>query len=435
MAKKINLKILIGALITFFISFFLRIYRINVIPANINPDACDAIWTYLRFKHRSDFYLFDLNWNGAPALNTYIIGLAWELYYRTVTGLRLPMVILSSLTVSFAFIYFYLLTKKIWLSFIVSLLLATNPLFLNFSRDGWENIFNSLYLTLILIGYYLFSNKKYLHQAISLIIIGVILGFYGYHPGKFYLLAVLISMLIIKLPQNISRLKLFLITMIIVVIFIGPQLIFMVTQSLKSFGRIYAVSIFQSSEWLSILIKNIINNIRGFIFFDIDVFQGYLNQRYLPLTTSFINIVLLPFYLIGLGYALIKIPEIIIIFIIILFPVQIFSLGSPDGARAVHSLPLFFTFIILGINFFINLIQQKNLSRLIYIIITVCFSFLIWFNIKTYFNWITNERTLKARRPAIKNEDIFLWSSSLESVIKKGGFGFNVGEWEKMIKK
>lgn len=425
-----------SAVLIFITAFLARVISIESIPANINPDAADTLQTYIRFKYNPHSSLFGFNWNGAPALNTYVIGFFWELFSKSILGLRFASVLFGSLLIVSSFVLFYALTKKLILSFLLSLSLSSNPWLLNFSRDAWENVFNGLFLNLILIGLLMYFNRKKYIAGIILMIIGSALGFYGYHPGKFFIMAVLFSIFIgafalKKWGQNL--LSIFIIAGIFLII-TSPQIVSTIKNKEKAFDRINNVSVLGKKSLFEEINKNVWNNFKGFILFDNTVFakNSVLNIRYLPLDRSLINISLMPFYLIGLIIAVRKFPYFAFTFLIILFPVEILSTGTPDAARGIHTISLMYVFILLGINYCLRLgknkLQYSFLNTLI-ILIVISTSIV---DLHDYFNWANKETTLNARRPAVKTSDYILWLSTLEDQVKQGRQGFNVGIWESM---
>lgn len=425
--------IIISALCIFIISIITRIIFIESIPANINPDAADTLQTYIQFKYNHNSSFFGFNWNGAPAFNAYIVGYSWELFGESIMGLRFASAFFSSLMITFSFIIFYILTKRLIISFFISLSLAFNPWLLNFSRDGWENVFNGLFLNLIILGLISYFQFKKLKLGIILTSLGCILGFYGYHPGKFFIFSVIFCLLIdIFISKTWKRnfLSIILISLIFL-IFTFPQIYATIRYQQKAFDRIQTVSILKKENSLEEAFKNTKNNIQGFILFDISAFEksGSLNARYLPLNRPPIDIFLLPFYLFGLILCFKKYPYLFFTFIMVLFPVQILSTNTPDGARAIHAISLMYLFIMLGINKFLALLKgyNPNLAVGIISILLICSSLI---DLRSYFTWISNNSTLQARRPAVRNSEYSLWESSLENEIKQKKWGFTVGTWE-----
>jgi hypothetical protein len=429
-------KIMLLFFLSFCISFALRLFYLDSIPGNINPDSADTLQRYLQFKYQGGG-LFGFNWNGAPAFNTYLIGFTWDLFGQSVFGLRIASAFISSLAVATTFFLGYLLTKRPLISFLVALSLSCNPWFLNFSRDGWENVFNSLFLILVVTGLYLYVHREKHNIGIVLVTLGSALGFYGYHPGKFFILSILlvftIDVFIYKIYTNSKgRIVRPVIIVSAFLILTFPQALSTIEHGDQALGRIKAVSIFNQADPLEEIKNSIWRNIKGFIFFDKTTFTGYLNARYLPTDHSPIIILLLPFFLSGLIVALKKYPYLLLTFFIVLFLPQIFSQTTPDGARAVHIVPLMYTFILLGIVYAHKIIKNIRMQSLYRIVIPIILVVTAYSGVSTYFHWITSSATLNARRPAVRREDYSSWIYQLQENIRQGQWGFNVGQWEIM---
>lgn len=432
-----NKKIIFLIIIVFLISYLLRVILIDSIPQNINPDEADTLRTFLTARHTNNPSFFSFNWNGAPAINAYLIGFFWELFHRSIFGLRFASILISSLSVVLFFILSYKLVKRIELSFVLSLALASNPWFLNFSRSGWENIFNSFSLLIIFVGFYFLYQKNKLKTAIVLLVLGSVLGFYFYHPGKLFLP---ITMLILFTLMNLKRFKIHVFTFIIFAFIslslIIPQLLNISSRNNSSLSRITNVSILNQPNSFKLFQNNFKRNITGFLFFNKNEFDVGLNARYIPLNSNPINPFLTIFYLVGLLVALIEYPYYFMFYIFTLLPIELLSLGTPDAARAVHIAPVIFIFILLGIDFFLRKIKKyylcfyKNTNLIIFLLIVI----IIFVQTSTYFSWITKQSTLAGREPAIWKQEYNTWLNYLEKSLILNRVGFTVDEWKKLKK-
>lgn len=420
-------------LLVFFSSLILRSIWLDSLPYNLNPDEADNLTTYLLAKHTNNPSLLGFNWNGAPAINIYLIGFFWELFGKSFFGLRFLSALLSSLSILVFFVLSRKVTKNPALAFIFSLSLATNPWFLNFSRSGWENVFNALTLMIIFLGFYFLYLKQSFKMALFLLILGSVASFYFYHPGKLFFPAVVLILLIIP---NLKKLKAHLFTFflffLISFLLILPQLKSMLTQPVKSFDRLQAVSIWKKPNSSQLFKNNLKRNLDGFLFFKRASFIDHLNLRYIPLNSNPLQPFLIPFYLTGLGVASIKYPYLLIFYLIVLLPVQIFSLDTPNAARAVHVVGAIYFFTLLGANFLLRKLSSlKPLSCqsvfFIFIFLTLIISLS---DAKIYYQWISSAQTLKAREPAIWKNEYQAWLLTLEESIKSQGVGFNVSEWK-----
>lgn len=433
MKNLLKRKIALIAVLVFLVSFIFRLYKINEIPSVINSDTADTLQTYLKFETDNKNHLFEFNWNGSPAVNTYIIGLSWDLFGRSPFGYRLPAIFFSSLAVTSSFLIFYFLSKNLFFSFIISLSLSANPVFFNFSREGWENIFNAFFINLLVIGFWLLFKKKRELYGTLFIAVGSILGFYSYHPGKIFLITSLIILSIyFILNKSFKPLAL---TILLFFLYVNPQIISIYKNNIKAFDRIKSVSILSRNSPAYEISKNFAKNIKAFIFLDSGSLQGvsYLNERYIPPNYSVVNKGLLLFYLTGIAIAIFNESYLFFIFLFTLFPVEIFSLDTPDISRGIHILPVMYSFICLGISEIHKLIKSRKIKKLYYLIISTIVLIVFVFDLKIYYQWIGSESTIKSREPFIRIKEFKSWSNMLENNLQNDQGGFNVGEWNSRL--
>ena len=327
-----------------------------------------------------------------------------------------------------------MITKSRWLSFFFAISLSVNPWLLNFSRDPWENVFNSLFVNILLLGIILLKDYRLQKTGICILIAGVVLGFYGYHPGKLFIISLLFFFFVESPLLNSWKKHIAISTFVLLgfLLLILPQAIFTFKNLNKSFDRIQNVSIFKSEKPLEEVKLNIYRNTRFFLILDHTAFvNNYLNKRYLPLNYPIINNLLIPFYLIGIIISLRKHRYLLIIYLTLLFVPQLFSKETPDGARAIHTITLIYIFIFLGLT---RVVSFTKKSKFVFMYIVILILLIGSIDVYTYFSWISNPTTLEARKPAVSINEFSLWHSTLEKNIKNGKAGFSVDEWGKMSK-
>lgn len=457
----------------FVLALLLRLVQLDSVPANLNPDEADTLTTYLVAKQTGFPTLLGFNWNGAPALNTYVIGAAWELSGRTLGGLRLPSALISALSCSLFFVLLALAFRRITVAVGLSLLLMTNPWFLNFSRSGWENIWNSLALLLIVLGFYLLyerraaqpeqphSQPKPLSQTVvplSLLMAGAVMGFYFYHPGKLFLPAVFLLLLVGQFtPAYRIAPRALAFFVVITGLLILPQLAPLVCTNIATqlqlpilqkslaqpcqtvneewlhlaraedlplriqpdgWHRISRVSVLTQEEPWARLQASTSKNVVGFLRFARADFDAPLNSRYLPAAGRPLASILALLYLMGLGVVAVRYPYLLLFYLWVLLPVQILSINTPDAARAVHVLPLLFFFMAAALDLLLDLGQQYGrrlqmlapwLTGIMIVIVGVMALNQTW----VYWEWIQSPAALEAREPAITEEEYSEWLQSL----------------------
>ncbi len=434
MLKVLSLIILAG------ITILVRAVKMGSIPGNLNPDEVDTLRTFIEFTYHQNPKITGYNWNGAPFLNAYLIGSFWLASGKTYAGIKIISIIFSTLTVLAFYLYSKNITKNNILRLLGSLLLATDPWFLNFSRSGWENIFNAFALMLILIGLEKLKKNKPSLIPLLLLSIGSVLGFYFYHPGKFFIPIIFIFIVFNFFKKTIKiNLFHFLVFIIFTGILILPQLISATSPNgqLQPFGRIKNVSVLHYSDSKKELAKNVKKNVLGFLFFKKEDFNGGLNSRYVPLDSNIIYHLLVPFYLLGLIISLKKHKKLLAFYLLALLPIQIFSRDTPNAARAVHIVPAIYAFILIGINWITNKISQFSnkpfiLKFFLPLLISAFLGSICLINTRKYFSWIQNEKTLRAREPAIWKEEYYEWLSATKKAVEGRGASFSVQKWKKM---
>ena len=113
-----------------------------------------------------------------------------------------------------------------------------------------------------------------------------------------------------------------------------------------------------------------------------------------------------------------------------LFPVQVFSTGTPDAARAVGTAPFFFLFVGLGIDWLFSLRLGRLLPvRAFAVLLLVAVACV---NVSGYFRWMDQPSTRAARQPAVEIAEFQVWQQLQTAEAIAGRRGFNVGEWHAM---
>jgi hypothetical protein len=438
--------------LVFAIAWLLRIAWLDTVPANLNPDEGDNLRTYLFAIHTGSPGFFEFNWNGAPAFNTYLMGWAWELASRSVVGLRTMSALFSSVACALFFLFVYQLTRSTPLAFGSSLLLATNPWFLNFSRSGWENSWNAVALLLIMLGFYYLYERRERTWALALLIIGSVLGFYFYHPGKLFAVAVTLILLLgqllaaYRIPFKliglyVATVGLLILPQLYAVVCTGPEDLVsslpLVSRLecrnapssrpyLRNDGwhRVETVSVFNQPEPEAVLGENIVRNVRGFLRFYREDFPGGLNRRYLPTDANPIPLALVVFYIAGLGIAALRFPYLFLFYLLVLLPVQVLSVNTPDAARSVHVVPLIFAFIGLSVHMAFKIGRSyvdRRYLRPVHALIVTLMIVGAAHQFSVYWQWINSTHALSAREPAIERTEYSSWMTDLEAEIKSIG--------------
>ncbi len=433
--------------ILFVTAFVMRISYLGIMPANLNPDEADTLHKYMQVMYSpgiGNLSIVGINWNGAPLVNVFLIGGSWELFGRSIFGLRFPSAVLTSLTVVCMYWVIWKRTRSVIWALLIATAFSVNPWFLNFSRSGWENAWNTLYLAIMIIGYELVDTRRRL--GFGLIVLGAVLGFYGYHPGKLYLIPMIVAFISVKWgkKKEVYMLRAIAIGVISYVILISPQIFTSLLHPYDTTDRIRDVSIFHESDAWSYFLNSSIKNIRGLFLWDPAMTYVGLNSRYLPQGVGFINLLLLPLFLVGFVTTLIgrrKERWYVWTLLIVLLPVQLLSRETPNAARGVHAVGFYYLFIAMGgswlWSYFTHLVRhtRPRVVVLVPVMLSTVVIFVIFQDSFIYNIWISNKTTLAAREPAVTLEEYPVWRDTLLQSISHSGRGFNVDAWKSMQKK
>jgi hypothetical protein len=446
--------------VVFVIALLLRVVRLDSGSANLNPDETDNLITYLLAKYTGFPTPVGFNWNGAPALNAYLIGWGWELSGQSMDGVRTTTAFLTAASCSLFFFLFYLVSQKRALAAGLTLLLTTNPWFLNFSRSGWENGWNTLTVLLIVLGFYELHERKKTRRAICLLIIGAVAGFYFYHPGKLFGAAVFVLLLLgqfvpayrvspkvvgifalgfglLILPQlgpllctNIAvhhQLPFVQKVLVPPCAIINQELLLMpqdkklpIKIQKDGWHRVNKVSVLAQEEPFQLLQESIKKNLRGFLRFAREDFSAPLNKRYIPAESPPLPPLLAALYIVGLVVATMKFPYIALFYLLVLLPVEVMSMRTPDAARAVHIVPLIFFFAGVSTNGILEISKRysQTLLRVLYPLMMGGIIVLATHQGLIYWRWIHSPEVLKAREPAIAGWQYRGWLQTITERIQ-----------------
>jgi hypothetical protein len=425
---KVDRKVVFQAIALAAAAFLMLCFKISAVPGNLNPDAADTLQSFMLHKHRSHWFAFYLNWNGCSAINSFLLGSAWKLSGYSVFGIRiLPAMAAAA---SGGMLYFLLVSFGTLRSLALasSMLLLSSPAFLNFARDGWENIFVAPGVLLTIEGMrrYKCAGPGGMRAGLALLLAGCLVGVYGYHPGKLLLAAPLLTALedvsLKQMKPWVIRWALF---MILLALFSAPFVFACWSDPHAAFDRIRTVSILSHRNPVSDFAWNMLRAIRGCLLLETGMFG---NDRYSPQWQSLLPQVLFPFVLVGMASQARKYGMITLFGLIVVLATQALSEGTPDAARGVHALPILALWIGLGAEQ-----VRRQLVRVCKLAafgpLEVLLGILVIKDVLLYVGWIQLPATLRARQPAVELSEIQVWGEEQRKEIDAGRFGFNVGDW------
>ena len=163
---------------------------------------------------------------------------------------------------------------------------------------------------------------------------------------------------------------------------------------------------------LEIIAEQTWDNVRGFILLDPSASHVGLNARYIPGSQSFIDRLTGVLFWLGLIVSLVRWRRTLfwwVFFVVMLFPSQILSDGTPDGARAIGAAPIFYLFVALGVHWLFELPFSKwwwfrgaavaSLAVIAYL------------SVLLVFQWMSEPETAAARQPAVEVSDFEVWQA------------------------
>jgi hypothetical protein len=431
------------------ISLILRLYQIDSIPTNITGDESWDLGNIYRIIFDNKISPLTFLGDGANsaiifypvAILIKIFGLSYSVFF-----LRLNIIFYSILSL----IVFYFILKKYssaFISFLVTLMLSANYIFLNFSRTAWVNmliVFSSLSLI-----YFLekaINEKKYIYYLIAGIFGG--LGFYVYHFGKIFFAVALTYLLIKIILEKINKdiIKgtiIFLISSVLVLIpfffsISNDQGKSILTRPSSTFAFSKNNLESQSNTSNKLITHQLINTFKGFVLLDGSVMsEGIENSRYTPYRISPVNIFIQILFITGLIFIFIKKKFLIwwvLIFYILL--TQVLTVFPPNYARGLLFIPIIYFVIGLFIFWLIKIFKEKTYisTNTMYFIFTVFTTFIIFIDINTYFSWMKKSYEYNARQPAIDYVEFPKWQEYQIKIINEGGFPVTNYTWYEIRK-
>lgn len=434
--------------IILFLSFLIRIFKLNFIPANITGDETVYILDIYKILFTSKNYLFSLMSDGSVAgivfypasflVNTLSLT-------NTVLGLRLSSVIFSTL----ALIPFYFLLKNktsVFISFFLTLLLSVNYVYLNFSRTGWPNTQTLFWgLGTMLLLEKAERGKKLFWYIISGIFAGVTL--YGYQYGRIFVLCIILYLLAKNISGDtlkLKHIKKFMIFLILIFVTFSPFLLNIFNNSESFFTRTKAVYVYNQNNISGnktsgdIFQEQVALALEGFIFLDGKVMSnGIENQRYLPLYTPPVNIVIKIIFISGLVYVIVFRRNLYFwwpVFISVLIT-QLLTGYPPNFARGLFYIPfIYFTsglFLYwVWIKFAESKLLQNSVPKSLLILLFIITSCLLYmYDLNKYFMWMQEKTVYSARQPAIDYWEFSAWQDYQITRIKNNQYPITNYEW------
>ncbi|MDA8216606.1 MAG: glycosyltransferase family 39 protein, partial [Dehalococcoidales bacterium] len=341
-------------------ALLIRLAFLDVVPPNVTADEADNLQFALRVLEGKDPALFGLDWKPAPAFSVHLLAWFVQVFGPTAVGLRMPSVLLSALTL----VPFYYLarqhTKRVSAA-AASLLLATSPWFLHFSRSGWENVqvafYGAMAAWMLSLALRRERNAFYFYAATGSF---AALGLYGYFAGRLIVVA-LVAFLPFALWFHRDQARQILLGYALLgtvcLVTFAPQLRTTLDSWDAFTARTQVVSIFNAqlpyegaNSSFDLLRLQISKTVRAFAFLDGAVLNA---PRYAPVGRPIFDPLTALAYVGGLLFGLLYWRQYVLWWVVFLIPLvatQVFSTGTPDMARAVGAAPFMYLFVALGLD-------------------------------------------------------------------------------------
>ena len=433
-----------GALIAVVVlALVLRLASLTTIPPNVLADEADNLQVIYHIMADTGPGFFGVDWAQSPAFSMYMASWFMEVFGETIAGMRMASVVLSTLSLP----VFYFVARQNELSrpaaLGATLLLATSLWYLHFSRTGWYNIHVALYALLAVLAATaaIRRGNLALYAAAGLF---AALGLYGYPGGRLIVVALAAYLPIAAVLHREDLRRLLtgyaLMGAVALVLFL-PHLNFAVDNWEGYNTRTKAVYILNEENRVQFGDKNAVEimaeqtwrNVKGFIILDSGASYVGLNARYIPGGHGFLDRLTAALFWLGMAVSILRWRQTLlwwVFFVMMLFPVQVLSNATPDGARAVVAAPFFYLFVALALDWLIGL--RFGHRWLIGSAAAVAVAVIAYMNVSGYVDWMEQPETAGARQPAIEVADFERWQTLQKIEAEAGRSGFNVSEWLEM---
>lgn len=415
-----------------------RLIFLDRVPANVMPDEADNLRDVVWILAGKGPEFIGLDWTQLPALNAHLMAAFVRVFGLTVVGMRMVVVFTSTL----ALVPFYLLVRRISASgpaLMATLMFSTSLWYLNFSRTAWPNIHVVLFglLATWLVVEAAERGRWFLWGLAG---VAASLLLYGYYAGRATFAALLLCMAVLVADSRGRRVAVA--TGAVGALVVALLLFFPMWQKLSenweySNTRMESVFIFhQDPPYLGerdparLVVLQAERTLRGFLLLDGSLFQ---TPRYTPAGSPPVDYVTGALFLGGLilGLRLFRASSLwYILFFLPLLATQLFSINTPDTARAIVVVPAIYAFVAVALDYLWRGASRLRMSWLVPVACVLIAAFNIWW----YFDWSAAPATALARQPAVEYGEFDRWLAEQRGRAERGEPGFTVTEWHEIRK-
>ena len=421
----------------------LRLVSLANIPPNLSADEADNLQVIIQIMAGNGPGFFGIDWTQAPAFNIYLDSWFMGVFGDSLVGLRMASVVLTTLSLPI----FYLVARQYDLdktaALGATLLLATGLWYLHFSRNGWYNVNVALYAILAILTATAAIRRGSLPFYAAAGVMAA-LGLYGHPSGRAIILALIayLPFALLLHGENRKRLLIGYAIMLSTAFLLFLPHLSEVSDDWDGYNtRVAATYVlneqnraqFGDKSTAQIVAEQTWNNIKGFILLDPGASYVGINARYIPGGHGFLDRFTAVLLWLGMLVSVLRWRHTLlwwVFFLVMLFPTQILSNATPDGARAIGAAPLFYLFVAIALHWLLGLKFGKRswfrgaaAAGLLAIVVL---------NISSYFDWMRQPEAAYARQPAVEAADFKVWRDLQKAEAEVGLPGFNVGQWLEM---
>lgn len=414
-----NRKIFIQLFLITLLAAILRLWQLGHVPSSPDWDEASLGYNAYSLLHtgRDEYGNFlpvvlrsfeDYK----PALYAYLAVSAIALFDLTVFAIRLPSALLGIATVVITFFLVYELTKKESIALVSSLLLAISPWHIQFSRVAFEA---NIGLACIVFGVFCFLKGLKKPMLLSLAACFFALSIYAYQSEKVFTPLLVFALVIIYRKELLRISKRYLISAVIIGIFILFPMVFYLITNKQAFSRAQGVSIFsqpqyyiqKSSRELSddeqrgdaiglvldnrriVFAKQILANYISHFSLNWLFLTGDIERHHAP-NMGLLYFIEVPFlfmgiYLLAFGNLDKKTKQIIFAWLLIApVPASITS-GVPHAVRTMNFLPTFQIFTAIGVLWFVKKLSSIKIGKICLVISFFILLFNFFYYLDQYF--------------------------------------------------
>lgn len=373
--------------------------------------------------------LFGFDWKPAPIFSLYPQAWVIGIFGDSVAGFRLFPVLLSLVLLA----AFYLLARRSMRTgpaLGAMLLLGTNLWVLHFSRTAWENLNAPLFA----VGAcYALTRALQSGRVKWWTLTGVFMacGLYGYFSGRFIFVAVVLGVLLAIVTRTTAwrpAVKSLALAGLVAAVLFSPMAKSILDHWDYFNQRTNGVSVLngqayegEASKW-RIVTRNVARNVKGFVLQDGSEFGRGLWGRYNPRGRAPLDRATTLLFWGGLAVGALRWRKTLLWwpYFVPLFIAEVFSRGTPDGARGLIIAPFYFLFAGLFLDEALQCASRYRLQTVAAAVIGAIVLSSSVGNGSDYFSWQRTKSVQLNRLPGVDVCEYPAWRQAALDSAKAG---------------